>query len=234
MTAAPPLRQTAAPVEVPLRLAGVLPAGSTEWTTPLDLTVTPGQWVVVRTTPARSEALLRIVVGLRAAASGTVRVLDQDPGAMGNARLGRFRRRLGTALQPDGLVSNVPVLRNLVISLVYAGVCGMDEAQARATTALASFGVEAWAGARPADLPEDVRAIVAVVRAVLRGPSLLVLEDPLAAVKSVQAASILQRCRALAPTALVTTFRRNEPLYDAADVIALWDSRGFLPASGAA
>lgn len=217
-----------------MRLTGVLPHAATEWTAPLDLAVAPGQWLVVRTTPARSEALLRIVAGLRPAAAGTVRVLDQDPGALSSARLGGFRRRLGVALQPDGLVSSVPVLRNLVISLVYAGVCGPDEATARATEAMEAFGVAAWAGARPAELPEDVRAIVAVARAVLRGPSLLVLEDPLAAVKSVQAAAILRRARALAPTALVTTFRRNEPLYEAADVIALWDSRGFLPASGAA
>ena len=197
----------------PVALAGVLPAGSSEWTAPLDVSVADGEWLVVRTTPARSSPLLRICVGLQSRAAGTVSVLGEDPGQLSNAALGPFRRRLGTALQPDGLVSNMGVRRNLVVSLVYAGVCGAAEAEAR-----------------PSDLPEDVRAIVAVVRAVARRPAVLVLEDPFAAVKSVQAAAMLRRCRALAPSALVTTFRRNEPLYDAADRIALWDSRGFTPA----
>jgi ABC-type transporter Mla maintaining outer membrane lipid asymmetry ATPase subunit MlaF len=216
-----------------LLLEGVLPMADGEWNAPLDLTLAEGEWLVVRTTPARSEALLRICLGLAAARAGRVSVLGEDPGQLPNARLGPFRRRLGAALQPDGLVSNLPVLRNLVVPMVYSGVCAPPEAEQRATDALAQFGLESWRGSRPAELPEDVRAIVAVVRAVLRHPALCFLEDPFAAVKSVQAAGLLGQCRALAPTALVTTFRRNEPLYEAADRIALWDSRGFVPAEGA-
>lgn len=217
-------------MSVPLSLAGVLPAVPGEWSAPLDLAVAEGEWLVVRTTPARSDPLLRICLGLHGCAAGTVSVLGEDPGHLSNAALGPFRRRLGSSLQPDGLVSNLGVQRNLEVSLVYAGVCGAAEAATRTQEALERFGLSSWAPARPSDLPEDVRSIVAVVRAVVRRPALLVLEDPFAAVKSVQAAALWRRCRALAPTALVTTFRRNEPLYEAADRIVLWDSRGFLPA----
>lgn len=217
----------------PLTLGGVLPAIPGEWATPLDLMLAEGEWLVVRTTPARSEPLLRICLGLQASGAGAVAVLGEDPGRLSNAALGPFRRRLGAALQPDGLVSNLTVLRNLVVPLVYAGVCAPAEAEAKARDALALFGLSSWTEARPSELPEDVRGVVAVVRAVVRQPALLMLEDPFAAVKSVQAADLLRRCRALAPTALVTTFRRNEPLYEAADRIVLWDSRGFLPAEGA-
>lgn len=218
--------------EPPVCLRGVLPFRTTEWSAPLDLDVQEGQWLVVRTTPARSELLLRICLGLRGAAAGSVSVTGVHPDRLTNAQLGPFRRRIGSALQPDGLVANLPVLRNLTVPLVYAGVYSPDEAEKRARSALDKFGLTEWVGVRPSDLPEDVRAIVALVRAVVRKPAVLFLEDPLAAVKSVQAASVLQLCRALAPTALVTTFRRNEPLYEAADAIALWDSRGFLPAEG--
>lgn len=210
-------------------LRAVLPAQRGEWSAPLDLEVAEGEWLVVRTTPARSESLLRTMVGLQSAAAGDVAILGEDPGRLGNAALGPFRRRLGVALQPDGLVSNLSVLRNVVVPLVYAGVCAPVEAEARALEALALFELTDWASARPAELPEDIRAVVAVVRAVARRPALLVLEDPLAAVKSVQASGLLRRCRSLAPTALVTTFRRNEPLYEAADRIVLWDSRGVVP-----
>jgi cell division transport system ATP-binding protein len=223
----------AAVAEPPVSLRGVLPFRTGEWSAPLDLEVQDGQWLVVRTTPARSELLLRICLGLRGASTGSVSVNGVHPDRLTNAQLGPFRRRIGSALQPDGLVANLPVLRNLTVPLVYAGVYEPEEAEKRARAALEKFGLTEWAGVRPSDLPEDVRAIVALVRAVVRKPAVLFLEDPLAAVKSVQAASVLQLCRALAPTALVTTFRRNEPLYEAADAIALWDSRGFLPAEGA-
>jgi NitT/TauT family transport system ATP-binding protein len=215
-----------------LVLDGALPSAEGEWAAPLDLAVADGEWLVVRTTPARSETLMRVCLGLAGVRAGRVAVLGEEPAHLRNAQLGPFRRRLGAALQPDGLVSSLPVRRNLVVPMVYAGVCGPADAERRADEALALFGLEVWAAARPAELPEDVRAIVAVVRAVVRRPAFLFLEDPFAAVKSVQAASLLRQCRTLAPTALVTTFRRNEPLYEAADRIALWDSRGFVPAEG--
>lgn len=203
-----------------------------EWPEPVSFEVPEGQWMVIRTTPARSGALMRLCCGLDdVAAPGELEVLGARPGALGRDAVFSFRCALGVALQPDGLVSNLPLLRNLVVPLVYSGQRTPDEAAARAQAVLEQLDLAPWANARPSDLPPDVRQVAAIARALAPEPRLLVLEDPLNAVRSRMAASVLARCKALVPTAIVTVFRRFEPLYEIADQLVLWDARGFLPAT---
>lgn len=228
-----PSAEVAAQVEdATIRFAGALPAWpNSEWTEPLDLAVARGEWLVVRTTPLRSAELLRMAAGLRdvrGASPRPVSVLDTDPAGLRRAETLAFRRRLGVALQPDGLVSNLPLRVNLVVPLVYSGAMDTKAARLRAAEVLARLGILEWADHRPAALPDDVRQIAALARALAPMPELLLIEDPLSSVKSRDAERVVRILRREVPTAIVTTFRRNEALYAAADRLATWDSRGFL------
>lgn len=215
-----------------VRFTGALPAWpNPEWTEPLDLAVARGEWLVVRTTPLRSAELLRMAAGLRdarGAAPDPVRVLGADPGNLPRRETLAFRRKLGVALQPDGLVSNLPLRVNLVVPLVYSGAMETRAAQIRAAEVLARLDVLEWANQRPASLPDDVRQVAALARALAPSPELLLIEDPLSSVKSRDAERVVRILRREVPTAIVTTFRRNDALYAAADRLATWDSRGFL------
>ena len=88
-----------------------------------------------------------------------------------------------------------------------------------------------WSDARPSDLPPDIRQVAALARALAPEPRVLLLEDPLSSVRSRQAMEVLHYCKRQVPTALVTTFRRSDPLYDVADALMLWDARGFVAAT---
>jgi ABC-type Mn2+/Zn2+ transport system ATPase subunit len=66
-----------------------------------------------------------------------------------------------------------------------------------------------------------------LARALVGGPTMVVLDDPIAAVKSRTAVELYRLCRELARTVVILTHRRNDVLYDLADVVALWDSEGF-------
>lgn len=205
-------------------------AGS-EWVEPVSFEVADGEWFVIRTTPARSGALLRLCCGLdEPAAGGTMEVLGEVPGALGRDAAFHFRRSLGVALQPDGLVSNLPLIRNLVVPLVYSGQRSPSEAAARAQVVLEMLDLGTYAQARPSELPPDVRQVAAIARALAPEPRVLVLEDPLNAVRSRMAAGVLARCKAAVPSAIITVFRRFEPLYEIADHLVLWDARGFVAA----
>ena len=73
--------------------------------------------------------------------------------------------------------------------------------------------------------------MAAIARALAPEPQVLILEDPLNAVRSRMASAVLDRCKAAVPSAIITVFRRFEPLYDIADHLVLWDARGFVAAS---
>lgn len=202
-----------------------------EWTEPVSFDVQEGEWFVIRTTPARSGTLLRLCCGLdEPAPPGTMEVLGETPGLLGRDAVFNFRRGLGVALQPDGLVSNLPLIRNLIVPLVYSGQRSPAEASARAEAVLEMLELTAWAQARPSELPPDLRQVAAIARALAPEPKALVLEDPLNAVRSRMAAGVLDRCKAAVPSAIITVFRRFEPLYDIADHLVLWDARGFVSA----
>ncbi|MBI2796959.1 MAG: ATP-binding cassette domain-containing protein [Gemmatimonadetes bacterium] len=203
-----------------------------EWPDPVSLEVDEGGWVVIRTTPARSGALLRLCVGLdEPAPHGNIELLGHRPGQLRRDAAFHFRRALGVALQPDGLVSNLPMLRNLVVPLVYSGQRSPDEADRRARAVLDALHLGDWTDARPSELPPDLRQVAALARALAPEPKLLLLEDPLNAVRSRQALEVLEYCKRQVPTALVTVFRRSEPLYDLADALMLWDARGLVAAT---
>ena len=203
-----------------------------EWAEPINVEVSDGAWVVVRTTPARSGALLRLCVGLdEPAAPGVIKMLGEQPGLLGRDAAFNFRRALGVALQPDGLVSNLSLLRNLVVPLVYSGHRSPDAADTRARSMLDALSLLEWSDARPSDLPPDIRQVAALARALAPEPRVLLLEDPLSSVRSRQAMEVLHYCKRQVPTALVTTFRRSDPLYDVADALMLWDARGFVAAT---
>ena len=203
-----------------------------EWTEPITIEVSDGAWVVVRTTPMRSGALLRLCVGLdEPALPGFIELLGERPGLLARDAAFAFRRALGVALQPDGLVSNLTLLRNLVVPLVYSGQRSPDDADRRARTVLDALSLLEWADARQSDLAPDIRQVAALARALAPEPRLLLLEDPLNAVRSRQAMEVLHYCKRQVPTALVTTFRRSDALYDVADALMLWDARGFVAAT---
>ena len=202
-----------------------------EWAEAISFEVQDGEWFVIRTSPARSAALLRLCCGLdEPAPPGIMEVLGEVPGALSRDAVFNFRRSLGVALQPDGLVSNLPLLRNLIVPLVYSGHRTPAEADMRARAVLEMLELTVYADARPSDLPPDIRQVAAIARALAPEPRVLVLEDPLNAVRSRMAAGVLARCKTAVPSAIVTAFRRFEPLYEIADQLVLWDARGFVSA----
>ena len=215
-----------------LELTQVLPHGTNaEWTEPFTLDVPRGTWTVIRTTPERSHRLARTIVGTEDCSGGEVIVRGESI-----ARLTRTARRsllatLGVLLDPAGLMSNLTLADNLIVPSVFRGTKGKVVARAAVMQLFASMGIAEHADRRPSDVPEDARQLGALARAMVGEPQLLILENPIAAVRSRAAADIWRFCRDLVPTAIVTTFRRDEMLYDVANDLYLWDSAGLRRAS---
>lgn len=211
-----------------ITFTGVVPAVfDPDWTTPLTMEVPEGSFQVIRTTPLRSSPFMRLCVGLISPGDGTISVLGEDPAQMSRDEAQRFRRSLGVALLPDGLISNLSIRMNIVVPLVYSGKANVAEATRTADSALGECGLRKWANNRPASVPPDIRQLAVIARAIAHRPRLLLLEDPFSSVKSRDAAALAAVCRTTARTVVIATHRRNEALYRFADRTAFWDDRGY-------
>ena len=162
-----------------VRLIGAVPPPPAfDWPGPLDLEIASGRMTTIWTLPSLAHPLIRLAIGLRSPAVGRVEVLGVEAGFLPRYEGMRFRRRLGVAMQPGGLISNVNLRTNLMVPLLYAGIADMEESQVLVDDVLGAIGIARWADRRPSDVPPEVRQAAIVARALVRRPELLVLEAP--------------------------------------------------------
>lgn len=210
-----------------IRLRGVCPRGDAEWCGATDIDIADGAFFVIRTTPSRARHLTRLVLGLDEPSEGTVEVLGLALHSASRAALDRVRRSLGSVLQPDGLLGTFTLEANLALAASVRGALHAGASRAAARAMLARCGLAEAATTRPGAIAPDIRQTAALARALVCGPEMVVLDDPIAAVKSRSAVELYRLCREMARTVVILTHRRNDVLYDLADVVALWDSEGF-------
>ncbi|HEX6589627.1 MAG TPA: hypothetical protein VF039_11425 [Longimicrobiales bacterium] len=212
---------------VAVRLTGTVPPPPAfDWPGPVDLEIPTGSTTVIWTLPSLAAPLIRLCVGLRAAVVGQVHVLGVEAGLLNRFDGMQFRRRLGVAMQPGGLISNVTLRTNMMVPLLYAGIADMDESQQMVDDVLAAVGVTRWADRRPADVPPEVRQAAIVARALVRRPELLLLEAPFRALRVKRGVELLELCEQRAGTVVIVE-TENEPwLFERADLLVTLDERG--------
>jgi ABC-type lipoprotein export system ATPase subunit len=210
-----------------IRFREVTPKGECEWSTPADFHIPEGTFFVIRTTPMRAGLMARLVLALDEPSRGHVEVLGLDLQSAGRPALDRVRHSIGSVLQPDGLLGTFSLQTNLALAASVRGALGARASRDAAQSMLARCGLADSAKMRPGALAPDARQTAALARALVSEPALVVLDDPVAAVKSRSAVELYRLCRETAQTVVILTHRRNDVLYDLADIVALWDSDGF-------
>ncbi len=143
----------------------------------IDLQVEQGQTVaLVGPSGAGKSSLLMVVGGLERATKGKVEVADRDLGALDEDGLARFRRdNVGIVFQGFHLIPSMTALENVALTLEFAGVA---DAFARAAEALRRVGLEHRLKHYPAQLSGGEQQRVAVARAFVGAPKLLLADEP--------------------------------------------------------
>ena len=163
-----------------------------------DFTLEAGEFVVV-TGPsgAGKSTLLHIAGGLDAPDSGTVAVTGQDVWAMSTGARAAFRRRnLGLVFQFFNLVPMLTAVQNVSLPLVLDGVAART-ADARAEELLERVGLGDRARHRPAELSGGQMQRVAVARALVARPSLILADEPTGNLDSHSSTEVLDLLRSL-------------------------------------
>ena len=147
----------------------------------VSVSIAEGESVAV-TGPSGSgkSTLLNIIGTLDQATSGKVTVAGEEVSRMNELALASFRnRRLGFVFQSHHLLPQCTVLENVLVPSLASGAWEVRKRAAhRAQELLKRIGLAHRAGHRPAQISGGECQRVAVVRALINQPKLLLADEP--------------------------------------------------------
>ncbi|HZE38507.1 MAG TPA: ABC transporter ATP-binding protein [Stackebrandtia sp.] len=151
----------------------------------LSLEVGAGEAVaVIGPSGCGKSTMLNMVAGLDRPTAGTVTVHGEDLGALNETALALFRRRrVGMIFQFFNLLDDLPALDNVALAAQLAGVAARP-ARERALELLGELGIANRRDVYPAALSGGERQRVAVARALMNRPGLLLADEPTGALDS--------------------------------------------------
>ena len=133
-------------------------------------------WLVLGPSGSGKTTLLHILAGILRPTAGNASVAGQDVSALNAADLDRFRgRNVGLVLQRLHLIPSLNVMENLLLAQYLAGLA---QDHARVRKALGSLDLGGRENAYPHELSFGQAQRVAVARAVVNRPKLLLADEP--------------------------------------------------------
>ena len=122
------------------------------------------------------SSLLYILGGLEPPSSGTVTLEGRNPFQLSATELAAFRNKeIGFVFQDHCLLPQCTVLENVLIPTLVSPTKGDTD---RARQLIAQVGLADRIDHRPAELSGGERQRVAIARALVRGPRLLLCDEP--------------------------------------------------------
>ncbi|HEY4366544.1 MAG TPA: ABC transporter ATP-binding protein [Steroidobacteraceae bacterium] len=144
---------------------------------------------------AGKSTLLNLIAGLDVADAGRISIAGQDLAALDDAERTRLRRRsMGFVFQAFHLLPHLSVERNVALPLALNGIDGRA-ASARVAEMLAAVHLAGRARSYPAELSGGEMQRVAVARALVHKPALVLADEPTGNLDADSAGEVLQLLR---------------------------------------
>jgi putative ABC transport system ATP-binding protein len=169
--------------------------------------------------------LLSVIAGILDCDGGSVEVFGNDLTKMSDRKLTRFRaERIGFVFQQYNLLPALTAAENAAIPLVIAGY-SKTRAVEKASKVLHSLGMGNKIKSLPNQLSGGQQQRVAIARALVHEPSLLVCDEPTAALDQESGRNVMQLMRkaALRPDRAVVVVTHDNRVFDFGDRIVRMD-----------
>lgn len=191
----------------------------------VDLDVAPGELVaIVGPSGAGKSSLLAVAGGLSRPTSGTVKVDGIDLTELDRKATTKLRReRIGFVFQSGNLLPALTARDQLLLIEKITGRHGRNP-----TELLASVGMEHRADRRPGQLSGGERQRVGIARALMAEPSLLLVDEPTAALdrtRSHEVVELLARETHTSGVATIMVTHDHEVLRHCDRVLEMVDGR---------
>ncbi len=153
--------------------------GETKVLTDVNMSIGRGHIaVIIGGSGAGKTTLLRILIGLERPSSGSVIVSGQDMAKMSDRELNRARRKFGMVFQYSALLDSMNVLDNVAFPLREHTKQAEKDIRKQVTEKLNSLGLENIEGRFPSQLSGGMRKRVALARALMLEPEIIMYDEP--------------------------------------------------------
>lgn len=139
---------------------------------------------------AGKSTLLKLIPAIERPSAGSVVVNGQNIGALKRAAVPYLRRNLGLVFQDQKLLYDRTVYDNVMLPLSFGGQPPREAAR-RARAALDKVGLLARERANPVQLSGGEQQRLAIARAVVNRPAIVVADEPTANLDAESAARII-------------------------------------------
>jgi putative ABC transport system ATP-binding protein len=163
----------------------------------VDLTVTAGEFLaIVGPSGSGKSTLFHIIGGLTPPTAGQVRVAGQDLASMTDSDRTRLRKRsVGFVFQKFNLLPNLTARHNIAVARFIAGNTGPPDGQFEEV--LQSLGVAQRLDHKPAALSGGEQQRIAIARAIVNHPAILLADEPTGNLDSENSKAVLEVLRDL-------------------------------------
>lgn len=159
----------------------------------IDLDIESGDRVgILGRSGSGKTTLLNLLSGLDRPSEGTLAVNGHKLSGLNAAELAKYRREIvGVIFQSFQLIPNRSAFQNVELPLILAGV-ERSERKERVTQSIKRVGLEHRSHHRPSQLSGGEQQRVAVARAIVNRPKVLLADEPTGNLDSQTAASITE------------------------------------------
>ena len=138
------------------------------------------------------STILKLALGLLKPDSGHIYVLGEDVTQMSEDALFEIRRKVGIVFQESALFDSLTVRENVAFRLLEEGDIPDDEVEKRVREALSFVELENTVDKFPAELSGGMRRRVAIARAIITQPEVLLYDSPTGGLDPVTSTTIIQ------------------------------------------
>lgn len=201
----------------------------------VNLRIARGQTAaILGTSGAGKTTLLQLMGGALHAARGRIEVCGQNVPDLARGALYALRRRMGMMFQKGGLFSDLTVFENIAFPVREHTDLPEDIVRDLVMMKLHAVGLRGAAGLMPGELSGGMSRRVALARAIVLDPELIIYDEPFAGLDPITLNVICNLIRtlndALGATSVIVTYDVHEALRLADHLFLLND--GVIVAEG--
>lgn len=189
--------------------------GSTEVLKGVNLTIRPGDFISIRGKSGVGKTNLFKIVGLlETPDKGTVKIFGKDTAKLDDNQKTELRlKQMGLVFQFFNLLPSLTVLENIELPMALNGI-KKTERQERANELLKAFEITKLAERYPDNLSGGEKQRIAIIRALVNFPSMLLADEPTSSLDDENSGLLLELLERIRKEQKLTILLTSTDLYE--------------------